>query len=329
MKLASLDLNLLLAFDTMLAENNVTRAAARLNISQPAMSGALARLRVVFGDRLFVRTGGHMRPTPRARQLAQPIGEAMATLREALERGSRFEPRHSTRPFVIAATDYVEALFAGSLVAALQREAPGVSLHLVRPAQAFVPPEEALRSGEADLALGLFAATVRPRPDLLSRPLLPERLVAVVRVGHPQVGRTLGLRAFLAAPQIRVVYPGNVSLGLIDTVLASLGHERRVALTVSHMATVPPIVARSDLLGLAPERLARLWARAFPLRVLELPVPIPDLPLAMVWHESRHGEAAHQWLRDLIARELTVDRTGTRRRRPRAQIARRVPTAAP
>jgi len=308
MKLESIDLNLLLSFDVLATEGNVTRAAAKRSISQPAMSAALARLRALFGDPLFVRTGGRMRPTSRARRLAGPIANAIATLREAIEPGTAFRPEDSIHVFRITASDYVEAILLGRLMAAIRRVAPGVSLRTVRPVQAFTPPEDELRAGEVELALGLFAATMRPRQELLSTVLFRDRFVALVRARHPQVGRTLGLKTFLGIPQIRVVYPADVGMGMVDTVLSSRGLERHVALTVGNMVPVPAIVAHSDLLGIAPERLARVWARSFALKLLDLPIPMPDLPLTMVWHESRQNDRAQSWLRETIARGFSTDR---------------------
>lgn len=306
MKLSALDLNLLLAFDVLGSEGNVTRAAAKLHVSQPAMSGALARLRAHFRDPLFVRQGGQMRPTMRAQQLARPIADAIAALREALEPEARFRPETSTRSFLIAANDYVEAIHFGSLMTAVQREAPGVSIRAVRSPQVFRPPEAMLRDGAVDLALGLFAPEVRPRADLLAQPLAHDRIVAVLRASHPMARRRLDLRTFLRIPQIRVIYPGDARAGLLDAVLASRGLERRVALTVANLTSVPAIVAESDLLGAAPERLARAWARGHALRILDLPFQIPELPLTMVWHASRQSDPGQRWIRDVIARDLSA-----------------------
>jgi DNA-binding transcriptional LysR family regulator len=268
------------------------------------MSGALARLRLAFGDRLFVRARGQMRPTPRARALAAPIGAALARLREAIEPGPGFRPETARHEFRIAATDYVEALFLGPLLEALRREAPGVSLRSLRPTRVFLPPEEALRSGEVDLALGLFGSPVSPTPDLRSTPLLPDRMVAVVRTGHPGVGNRLTLKKFITLPQIRILYPGDEHIGLVDSVLGSRGLERRVALTVSNLVPVPAIVARTDLVGLAPERLAREWARRRAIRILELPIPLPPMVLAIVWEERRGSQPALEWLRGAIVRAI-------------------------
>src|SRR5262249_61785753 len=114
-------------------------------------------------------------------------------------------------------------------------------------------------------------------------------------------------------PQARLLYPNEGQTGVVDTALASRGLERRVALTVANLTPVPPIVASSDLLGLAPERLARAWARAFPLRIFDLPIAVPDLPLTMVWHETRRNDPAQRWLRDRVAHELS-DAPPARRR---------------
>jgi DNA-binding transcriptional LysR family regulator len=308
MKLRSFDLNLLLAFDALAEEQNVTRAAARLGVSQPAMSGALARLRLLFGDPLFVRARGRMRPSPRARQLAAPIGAAIARLREAIEPGPGFSAGSARQEFRIAASDYVEALVLGPLVTAILRDAPHASVRSVRPARVFEPPEEALRAGEVDLALGLFGSPARPAAGLRSTPLFRDRLVGVLRARHPGVGGRLTLKRFLALPQIRILYPGDEHAGLVDSVLGSRGLARRVALTVSNLVPVPAIVARSDLLGVAPERLAREWARSRALRILDLPIPLPAMSLTMVWDERRGGHAANEWLRGAVVRAISERR---------------------
>jgi DNA-binding transcriptional LysR family regulator len=164
-----------------------------------------------------------------------------------------------------------------------------------------------------DLALGLFAPAVRPRGDLLAQALARDRLVAVLRARHPAARRRLDLRTFLKLPQIRIIYPGEVRTGFIDILLASRGLERRVALTVAHLMSVPGIVADSDLLGLAPERLARAWARGHALRILDPPIAIPELPFTMVWHTSRQSDPGQRWLRELIARELGSGLSASRR----------------
>jgi DNA-binding transcriptional LysR family regulator len=318
MILASLDLNLLLALDALMMERSVTKAAAKLHMSQPAMSGALARLRAAFDDPLFVRSHGEMRPTARARQLARPISEALANLREAIEPVPAFRFEHSTRTFVLSTSDDVEAVCLGPLITGIRRQAPGVSVRITRPLHAFLLPEDALRSGEADLALLLFPPALRARSEFLPRVLYRDRLVAIVR-DRPALPRRLTLQAFLRFPQVRVVYPRDMPPGLVDSTLASIGRHRDAALTVANIASVPAIVARSDLLGVAPLRLVQEWGPAVSFRILELPIPLPDLALTMVWHESRNSDPANAWLRGLIEGTLSPEPSN----RPKAPRPRR------
>ena len=156
MKLESLDLNLLLVFDALATERSVTQAAAKIGLSQSALSNALARLRILFRDPLFERAAGQMQPTPRARQLLAPLSQAIAKLREALETQAAFQPETSEREFLIATNDYVDALLLPSVVRQLQRDAPSIAVCTVPTDYLFLPPVERLQAGELDLALGFF-----------------------------------------------------------------------------------------------------------------------------------------------------------------------------
>ena len=157
MKLESLDLNLLLVFDALATERSVTQAAAKIGLSQPALSNALARLRILFRDPLFERGAGQMQPTPRARQLLAPLSEAIAKLREKrLRTQAAFLPEASEREFLIATNDYVDALLLPSVVRQLQRDAPSIAVCTVPTDYLFLPPVERLQAGELDLALGFF-----------------------------------------------------------------------------------------------------------------------------------------------------------------------------
>jgi DNA-binding transcriptional LysR family regulator len=300
MKLESLDLNLLLVFDALATERSVTRAAAKIGLSQPAFSNALARLRSVLGDQLFERAGRQMQPTPRARQLLAPISEAIAKLREALETQAAFRPEASEREFLIATNDYVESLLLPPLVQQLQRDAPSVAVRTVRTEYLFLPPVDRLQSGELDLALGFFGDTPRPHSGLLSKRLLPGRLVCILCEAHPRANRKLTLRTFAETPHVRVLYPRNERLGSIDTILRSRGLSRRIAVTVPHDLAIPAIVAKSNLLGVVPERLARRQARALRLKIFEPPVALPDITVIMTWHERLQFDPAHRWFRERL-----------------------------
>lgn len=300
MKLESIDLNLLLVFDALSTEQSVTQAAAKVGLSQPALSNALARLRSLFGDPLFERTAGQMQPTPRARQLLAPLSEAIAKLREALETQAAFQPQKSEREFVIACNDYVESLLLAPLVQQLQRAAPFVALRTVRTEYLFLPPVDQLQSGELDLALGFFGETPQPKSGVLTKRLAGGRLVCILRAAHPRATRKLTLRGFAEIPHVRVLYPRNERLGSIDPILQSRGMSRRIAVTVPHYLAIPVIVAKSNLIGVVPERLARQTARALRLRIFDPPVPLPDVTVIMAWHERLQFDRAHTWFRDCI-----------------------------
>jgi DNA-binding transcriptional LysR family regulator len=301
MKLESLDLNLLLVFDALAAERSVTQAAAKIGLSQPALSNALARLRTLFRDPLFERAGGQMQPTPRARLLLVPLSEAISKLREALETQAAFRPEASEREFLIASNDYVDALLLPRIVQRLQRDAPAIAVRTVRTDYLFLPPVERLQSGELDLALGFFGETPRPNPGLLSQRLLSGRLVCILRAGHPRAGRKFTLRTFVETPHVRIMYPETERLGSIDTILRSRGLSRRIAVTVPHYLTIPAIVARSNLLGVVPEAMARREARALRLKIFDPPLPLPDITVMMTWTDRSQLDRAHGWFRGCIA----------------------------
>jgi DNA-binding transcriptional LysR family regulator len=297
----ALDLNLLRVFDALYEERNVTRAAARIGIGQPAMSGALARLREAFDDPLFIRSAGGMVPTPAARRLSAAVAEAMARMRGVVEPRQTFDAARSDRVFRIATTDYAEAVLFSAVMGRLHGAAPGVSLRLTRMRELFVVPGDALETGALDLAVGFFSE-VRPRgSSILTRKLFSDPLVCVTRQKHPRIRTRLTLAAFLEIAQIRVLYPEEEESGIIDTLLAARGKRRNVALTLPHHLSIPPVVAASDLLGIVPQRLAHNARGKHALRAFAPPLPLPDLVVSMAWHERRQHDPAHAWLRETIA----------------------------
>ncbi len=300
MKLESVDLNLLLVFDALATERHVTRAALKIGLSQPALSNALARLRKLFSDPLFVRVGGKMQPTPRAQRLLPPLSEAISTLRDALETKVRFQPEASEREFRVATNDHVEALLLPPLVRRLRRQAPSAAVRTVRTEYLFIPPAEELQMGEIDVALGFFAEIQEPDSGLLTHRLSAERLVCILRASHPRASRRLSLQAFAGIPHARIMYPRREHFGIIDPILSSYGLARRIAVTVPHYSAIPPVVAQSDLLGVVPESLGRQVARQLRLKVLDPPVALPDIGTVMAWHERLRFDPAHIWFRECI-----------------------------
>lgn len=286
----TIDLNLLAALDALLAERNVTRAARRLNLSQPALSAQLARLRALFGDPLLLPAQRGMIPTQRALELQEPLRRALDELRGVVLVGAAFDPSVADVTLAIAASDYVQYAVLMPLALALAWEAPGVrvAFRTVDAGQIVGQMER----GEVDLAM--MVPEIAPEP-LRRRVLFDERYVVIVRPNHPRIGDRLDLDRFCAVDHVIVSPQGGGFVGPTDAALAAHGRSRRVALSAPGFLIVPEIVERSDLIALVPERVAR--DRATRLRLFEPPVPVPGFSIAMVWHDRNHDHPAQRWLR--------------------------------
>ncbi|WP_159397237.1 LysR family transcriptional regulator [Sorangium cellulosum] len=292
--LSGIDLNLLVALDALLREAHVTRAAARIGLTQSAMSRSLARLREVLGDPLLVRTGRGMRLTPRAERLAPALGRVLAEIAAVIEDGPRFDPRTSTRTFALISADFGEALLLPPLVERLTREAPGVDIDARGNLQ---DSFGALEAGELDFAL---LAQRAARPAIVWTPLYPERFVCLVREGHPAASRKLTAEQFAAIPQVLVAPEGRPG-SVIDEVLAGMGLRRRVAVRVASFIAAPEIVARSDLMVTLPERIAARAQRHLPLCAMALPFKVKGFTMGLAWHERMRQDPGHAWFRALAA----------------------------
>lgn len=292
--LAGVDLNLLTAFDALLVERNVTRAARRIGITQPAMSHALARLRALFNDPILVRGGGGMLATARAEALEQPIRRALREIEDALTHGPVFEPRTAKRTFTIATGDYGQLVVLPPLLARLAREAPGIDLRI------HAVPEDyttALEDGTFDLVIAPVMEGLAG--GLVQQKLFDDTFVCVMRKGHP-AAKKLDLKTFLELPHA-LISPRGRGLGLVDDALAKKGLRRRVALTVPHFLVAPMVVASSDLLITLALRIATVFADLVPLAMRKLPFALAGFTTYQVWHERRRQDPAHAWLRKTIA----------------------------
>lgn len=313
MNIAATDLNLLVAFDALLEERSVTRAARRVGLSQPAMSAALARLRGLFEDRLFERTSRGIEPTQRAMELAVPVRAGLMQLRRALEGDASFEAGRSERTFRLAMTDYAEWLLLGPLMAALGREAPGVQLQVRRLERLFAAPEGDLRSGAVDLAVGFFPDARTLQEGTLEESLFEERNVVIARRGG--MGR-MTLEAFAAARHAAIIYRPE-PWGLIDQELAARGKRRVLRLAAPHFLTVLEAVAGSDLIAVVPERLARRFRSSLRLDVRPVPFPMPVFHTRMAWHQQTSDDPAQRWLRGQVvaaAQRVAPERRNSKRR---------------
>lgn len=295
MKFASLDLNLLLAFEALNETRSVSRAADRLGLRQPAMSAALGRLRLAFSDQLFVRASGAMQPTPRAARLASAVTKALGELREAMN-DAPFEPLATNRIFTIASTDYTTLVLLPHVMAALEREAPNVDLRIVGYDKGDIP--DLLDRGEIDLALGVFRS---PSDNAVRKFLCPEHFVGLARKGHPSIKNgAIDLLEYAGAHHALVSVRRD-AIGEIDLALETLGLVRRIAVVLPHMLVLPPLLARSDLVAAVPKRAADAMLTD-DIKTFEIPLTLSMWRIEMLWNPASRRDQASVWLRSKILR---------------------------
>ncbi|MFG9941892.1 LysR family transcriptional regulator [Pseudomonas aeruginosa] len=289
----TLDFNLLKALDALLDECNVTRAAARLGVTQPAMSGMLTRLRENFADPLFVRAQRGIVPTQRALELGAPLKQVISEI-GALLQPPVLDPSTARLKFTIAATDYALRAVALPLLSALKLQAPHVQVALVPVDDKRVQAQ--LERGDIDLALVTPEST---SPDLHARNLFEEHYVCVLRDGHPAMeGRKrLTVNQLCALDHALVSYTGGGFRGVTDEALEKLGKQRQVTLSVKSFLILPEILRASDMVAILPSRLV---AGAAGLAVFDPPIDVPGFTKVAAWHERTHRDAAHRWLRELL-----------------------------
>jgi DNA-binding transcriptional LysR family regulator len=296
--LEGLDLNLLVALRALLAERHVTRAAARVGLSQPAMSHALARLRELLGDPLLVRTPNGMRPTARAEAMAAPLERALEDIGRLMTSPAPFEPRLSTRKFRIASNDYMELVLFPRLLRRLWTEAPNIDIRIVNLGES---ANADLAEGRLDLAMGVVElASPGPPRGIRSQELVSDGFVCVVREDHPVVKKRLSIDDFVALPHA-LVAPRGEGGSVVDSALARLGKKRRVAVEIPHFLVAPHVVRETDLLLTLAARVAASLAPLLGLRRIPPPLELTTFTMAMLWHERQHVDRAHVWLRELIA----------------------------
>lgn len=287
----TLDLNLLKTLDALLDERSVTHAAARLSLTQPAVSGMLNRLRDYFDDPLFIRVPHGIVPTTRAEALAAPVKRILADI-DVLLQPTEFDPLSASLTFTLAATDYALRAVVVPFIAALKVQAPAVRVRVVP-----VEPDRLvsqLEQGKIDLAL----LTPHTTPDELhSRALYDETYVCMMRADHPNAGKSLTLERFCALEHVLVSYEGESFHGVTDDALARIGRTRYIGLSVSSFLVLPEVLAISDMLAVVPARMAEnrqgMW-------VGEAPVDIAGFTKSMAWHGRTHRNPAQAWLRGLM-----------------------------
>ena len=294
--LRTFDLNLLVAFDALMRELNVTRAAEHMFITQSAMSHILHRLRQQLDDPLLVKTPTGMKPTERALAMIGPVRALLSEMEQLIQPPLEFEAGTSQRRFVLAATDYMELLLIPQLSGLIDQIAPGIDIHVIRTESSF--PVAQLESGSLDVLLG-FELVLNPPAHLNCHLLFSDRMACVVRQNHPLIRNAPSLEEYVTVLHMLISRTGS-HMGVIDQKLTELGLERRIKLIVPHFLSAPLIVAETDMVLSLPYRIAEQFKKFAPLEIFPVPIELPAYDLCMIWHPLFDKDPAHLWLRDKI-----------------------------
>jgi DNA-binding transcriptional LysR family regulator len=288
----SIDLNLLVVFDAVMRERSVTRAGRAIGLSQPAMSHALARLRHMLDDELFVRTPDGMAPTPRAERLAEPVRNALSEMQLALEPVS-FDPRTSERTFVIGMNNLAAVVLAPPLCVEVCGVMPGVRLDM-RPSGT-LDIADCLDRGDLDVAIGGLES---PGERFPSQRLLEDPFVLVMRSGHPARDLELSAEVLAGLDYLEISSSGE-DTAFLDRWLATRGLSRRVVVRSPYLSA-RMILAESDFVTVFSRRVAQTFIRYFPLEIREPDFQSPTVRTFMLWHRRLDSQPAHRWLRGCV-----------------------------
>ncbi len=320
MHLGKVDLNLFVVLEAIYREGNITRAGQQLNLTQPAISHALKRLRDLLHDPLFVRQGPLMVPTPSTRNMIEEVRQALQILEVNLSASRNFVPEHTWRNFHLSLWEYAEALILPSLVRRLTHAAPGMSITTSQVKRRDLESE--LASGSVDLAIDI-PLTMSDR--IRHQSLLTEPFVVLARHGHPAIADKLDLKTYLRQRHIQVS-SRRYGPSLIDVELSRRGLHRQVFLRNHNNFTASIVVSKTDMLLTLPKRQAQLLNRGGMNQVHPFPLHAPRLEAHLYWHESVENDPANRWLREEIEKVLAPEprapgapcKTGSERRRGRS-----------
>ncbi|MFZ6843116.1 LysR family transcriptional regulator [Undibacterium sp. RuTC16W] len=293
-----IDLNLLVVFQEVFQDKQISSVAKKLGLSQPAVSNALARLRRTFDDELFVRTAQGMQATPFAESLAEPIANALGSVSRALNQHDSFDPASSKRQFTIAMTDVGEVYFMPALVESCRQHAPSLQISTVRASSIDLKTE--MEAGRVDLAIGAFETV---SGALYQRRLFQQQYVCMLRNEHPLAKEKIELKDFIAARHL-IVASQESPYDKINQLLDKAGVIASAQFRVPHFVAVPYIVSTTDLLVTVPQKLAERAASPFNLRYIKSPLRLPALQTNMFWHRRYNQDEGNQWLRHFIAEQF-------------------------
>jgi DNA-binding transcriptional LysR family regulator len=290
-----LDLNLLELFESIWRTRNLTATGERLGLSQPAVSRGLARLRLTYGDELFVRQQRGVEPTPFAAALAEPVSAALAIVRRTIEK-PHFSPADDTRRFRVALSDIGERYFLPRMAGWLAQHAPGVRIETISPSREALLT--GLSSGEIDLAVGFLPGLGKLVHE---KRLFRESFVYIARRGHPIVNGRLHASTLRDLPHVVGSPHGTQHAAAVEKVLTGARVRAAVAMRVGSFLSIGPIVAGSDLVAVVPSNLAALVSEHVALQLVTPPVRFPGFDVSMVWHRRFNGDPGGIWLRDVFS----------------------------
>jgi DNA-binding transcriptional LysR family regulator len=294
MRFNHLDLNLLVALDVLLEEQNITRAAERLHMTQSATSGVLGRLRTYFEDELLVQVGRKMQPTPYALELAKPVREVLLTIQSSITAKPVFDPAASKRHFRLVTSDYLISVLFAQVIQKIHQEAPNITFEMLGPGD---NSGELLVRGEVDLMIVPERYIIEGHP---SRLLFEEEHVCAVWQGNTQVGDSLTLEQYMEMGHVSVGFGRSRHMSIEEWFMNQYGFNRRLEVITNDFNTLPQLVVGTQRIATMHQRLARLYADYLPLRILPPPVKIPVMREFMLWHRSVDGDPMHRWLRERI-----------------------------
>ena len=283
-----------MALDVLLEEQNITRAAERLHMTQSATSGVLGRLRAFFEDELLVQVGRKMQPTPYALELAVPVREVLLTIRSSITAKPVFDPGSSKRHFRLVTSDYLISVLFAQVIQKIHQQAPHITFEILTPGD---NSAELLMRGEVDMMIVPERYIIDGHPAQL---LFEEDHVCVVWRDNPVVGESLTLEQYMQMGHISVGFGRNRHLSIEDWFMSQYGFHRRLEVITNDFNTLPQLLVGTHRVATMHRRLAELYARYLPLRILPPPVKIPVMREYMLWHRSMEGDPMHRWLRERI-----------------------------
>lgn len=294
MNIFNFDLNLLVVFNAIYEEKNLTRAGQRLRLTQPAISHSLNRLRSAFNNQLFVRHGHQMVPTPLAEKLRLQVREILGLTEKIFEGWENFEPSKSTRTFLIGIQDYPLMVILPHLLEIINKTAPSITIktsHLRKEDRKI-----ALEEGKLDMVIGVkqeFGSNISQQY------LFSDREVCIMRKDHPDIASTLTMEQYTAAEFIGISV-SEYEVQAIDAKLKELGKKRHIRLIIENEVSIPHLVAKSDFLANVVELVADAFIALLPIKIMPLPIPITDIKFYQYWHVRHQKDPAHVWMRQVM-----------------------------